>query len=39
MDFYDQLALFYGLIYGDWNTAVETRAVQLAAIICECLGE
>lgn len=32
-DFYDQLAPFYHIIYGDWNTAIEQQAAQLSNII------
>lgn len=32
-DFYDRLAPFYHIIYGDWNAAIETQALQLSTII------
>jgi 2-polyprenyl-3-methyl-5-hydroxy-6-metoxy-1,4-benzoquinol methylase len=33
MDFYDRLAPFYPIIYGDWDTAIVQQAVQLSAIV------
>lgn len=32
-DFYDKLAPFYHIIYGDWNAAIATQATQLSTII------
>lgn len=32
-DFYDQLAPFYPLIYGDWDAAIAKQATQLSSII------
>jgi SAM-dependent methyltransferase len=32
MDFYDRLAPFYPLIYGDWDTAIVQQSAQLSAI-------
>ena len=32
-DFYNQLAPFYSLIYGDWAGAIERQANQLSEII------
>lgn len=38
-DFYNQLAPFYHLIYGDWDTAIDKQATQLSAFIRERWGE
>jgi 2-polyprenyl-3-methyl-5-hydroxy-6-metoxy-1,4-benzoquinol methylase len=32
MDFYDRLAPFYPIVYGDWDTAIVQQSAQLAAI-------
>jgi SAM-dependent methyltransferase len=32
-DFYDQLAPFYHIIYGDWEAAIATQSAQLSSII------
>lgn len=33
IDFYDQLAPFYHIIYGDWESAIALQATQLSQII------
>jgi SAM-dependent methyltransferase len=38
-DFYDQLAPFYHIIYGDWESAIATQATQLSSIIQTHWGE
>jgi SAM-dependent methyltransferase len=38
-NFYDQLAPFYHIIYGDWNAAIARQATQLSNIIREHWGE
>lgn len=38
-DFYDQLAPFYHIIYGDWEAAIARQATQLSSIIQAHWGE
>jgi SAM-dependent methyltransferase len=38
-DFYDQLAPFYHIIYGDWEAAIARQATQLSNIIRSYWGE
>lgn len=38
-NFYDQLAPFYHIIYGDWDAAIEQQSVQLSTIIQAHWGE
>lgn len=38
-DFYNKLAPFYHLIYGDWDAAIERQATQLQSIIQNHWGE
>ncbi|NER79315.1 MAG: class I SAM-dependent methyltransferase [Leptolyngbya sp. SIO1D8] len=37
-DFYDQLAPFYSLIYGDWDAAIARQATQLSTLIQDTWG-
>ncbi|HKX42469.1 MAG TPA: hypothetical protein VJO99_15025 [Burkholderiaceae bacterium] len=32
-DFYDRLAPYYHLLYGDWETAVEKQGTALARLL------